>query len=48
MDRTMRFDCNGNDITCMKVFDALAYPCDTCNIKDCPDREIYDDVEERF
>lgn len=40
MDRTIRFDSKGNDITCMKVFDALENPCDACNIEDCPDREI--------
>ena len=36
MDRTIRYDINGNDITCMKVFDALENPCDACNIEDCP------------
>ena len=45
MDRIITFDCEGNDITCMKVFDALMYPCNVCNIEDCPDREIYDNVE---
>lgn len=45
MDRTITLDCDGNDITCMKVFDALAYPCSACNIKDCPDRETYDDLK---
>ena len=43
MDRTITLDCNGNDITCMKVFDALKYPCSACDIKDCPDRETYQD-----
>lgn len=47
MDRTISFDCDGNDITCMKVFDALAYPCSACDIEDCPDREIYKDDEEQ-
>ena len=42
MDRTIRLDSNGNDITCMKVFDALMYPCDACNIESCEDREIYE------
>ena len=43
MDRTIKLDSNGNDITCMKVFDALENPCDACDIKNCPDREIYED-----
>ena len=42
MGRTISFDYEGHDITCMKVFDALAYPCNACNITDCPDREMYD------
>lgn len=45
MDRTITLDCDGNDITCMKVFDALAYPCSACDIEDCPDRETYDDLK---
>ena len=45
MDRTITLDCDGNDITCMKVFDALAYPCSACDIKDCPDRETYSEVK---
>lgn len=48
MDRTISFDCNGNDITCMKVYDALAYPCDACDIEDCPDRETYEDLKQDF
>ena len=46
MSRTVSFDCDGNDITCMKVFDALKYPCSACDIEDCPDRETYDVDEE--
>ena len=47
MDRVISFDCDGNDITCMKVFDGLEYPCSACDIKDCPDRDSYDiDVSE--
>lgn len=43
MSRTIKLDSNGNIITCMKVFDALLYPCDVCDIEDCPDKETYDD-----
>ena len=45
MDRVISFDSDGNDITCMKVYDALAYPCDACDIKDCPDRETYEELK---
>ena len=48
MSRTITLDCDGNDITCMKVFDALAYPCDACDIEDCPDRETYEDLKQDF
>lgn len=48
MSRTITFDCDGNDITCMKVFDALAYPCNACDNKDCPDREVCEDIKEEF
>lgn len=48
MDRTISFDCDGNDITCMKVFDALEYPCSACNNKDCPDRETYKDIKKDY
>ena len=48
MSRTITLDCDGNDITCMKVFDALKYPCSACDNKDCPDRETYEDIKEDF
>lgn len=32
---------DGEDIMCMKEFDALKYPCDECNRKDCEEREEY-------
>ena len=48
MDRVISFDSDGNDITCMKVYDALAYPCDACDIKDCPDRETYEELKQDF
>ena len=48
MSRTVSFDNNGNDITYMKVFDALAYPCDACDIKDCPNRETYNNDDNHY
>ena len=48
MDRIIRLDSNGNDITCMKEFDALKYPCSCCDVKDCPDRETYEDLKQEF
>ena len=46
MSRIVSFDSEGNDITCMKEFDALAYPCNACDNEDCQDRETYWDKEE--
>ena len=46
MSRILSFDSDGNDITCMKEFDALEHPCSACNNEDCPDRETYWDKEE--
>ena len=48
MSRIISFDPEGNDITCMKEFDALAYPCSACDNDDCPDRETYEDLKEDF
>lgn len=45
MARTISLDSDGNDITCMKVFDALAYPCSACDIEDCPYRETYENLK---
>lgn len=39
MSRIISFDSEGNDITCMKEFDALEYPCSACDNEDCPDRD---------
>ena len=43
MSRTITYDSQGNDITCMKEFDALKYPCKECDITDCEEREDYED-----
>ena len=39
MSRIISFDSEGNDITCMKEFDALAYPCSACDNENCPNRD---------
>lgn len=39
------YDSYGNDITCMKNFDALAYPCKECDRTDCEERESYNDKD---
>lgn len=39
MGKRLAFDSEGKDITCMKEFDALAYPCKECNRTDCEERE---------
>lgn len=40
MSRSIQLDSDGNDITCMKEFDALRYPCKECNREDCKERGI--------
>lgn len=39
MSRTIQLDINGNDITCVKEFDALKYPCEECSRQDCEERK---------
>lgn len=46
MCKTITYDLRGIDITCMKEFDALKYPCKECDRKDCDEREEYG-VEEK-
>lgn len=41
MSITITYDSQGNDITCMKEFDALKYPCKECDRTDCDNREEY-------
>lgn len=41
MSRSIQLDLDGSDITCMKEFDALKYPCDECIKEDCEEREEY-------
>lgn len=47
MSRTITYDSQGNDITCMKEFDALKYPCKECDRTDCEEREDYEKTESR-
>lgn len=44
MGRSILLDSYGCDITCMKEFDALRYPCDGCTREDCEEREEYHDI----
>ena len=41
MSKTIMYDSQGRDITCMKEFDALKYPCRECDRTDCEEREDY-------
>lgn len=46
MSRSIQLDSDGNDITCMKEFDTLKYPCRECDREGCDEREEYrKDVE---
>lgn len=40
MSSPIQLDSDGNDITCMKEFDALKYPCRECKRQDCEEREV--------
>lgn len=42
MSRLIQLDSDGNDITCMKEFDALKYPCRECDRDVCDEREQYE------
>lgn len=46
MSRNITFDLQGNDITCMKEFDALLYPCKECSVVDCEEREEYENISD--
>lgn len=45
MSIKITYDSQGNDITCMKEFDALKYPCKECDRTDCDNREEYKEGE---
>lgn len=39
MSRLIQLDSSDNNITCMKEFDALKYPCRECDRENCEERE---------
>ena len=41
MSKTITYNSQCKDITCMKEFEALKYPCRECNREDCEKREEY-------
>lgn len=45
MSRSIQLDSDDKDITCMKEFDALEYPCKECDREDCDEREEYKETE---
>ena len=47
MSRTITYDSHGKDITCMKEFDALKYPCLECDRETCEEREDYEKTKSR-
>ena len=42
MSRTITYDSHGKDITCMKEYDALKYPCQECDRTDCEESGNYE------
>lgn len=38
MSKLIQLNSDGNDITYMKEFDALKYPCDSCDRADCEEK----------
>ena len=47
MSRTITYDSQGKDITCMKIFDALKYPCNECDREDCEEREEHAEIKSK-
>ena len=45
MSKTIMYDSQGRDITCMKEFDALKYPCQGCDRTDCEEMKNYETEE---
>ena len=41
MSKMITYDSQDKDITCMKEYDALKYPCNECDRTDCEERENY-------
>ena len=47
VSRTITYDSQCRDITCMKEFDALKYPCQECDREVCEEREDYEKTKSR-
>lgn len=47
MSRTITYNSQGRDITCMKEYDALKYPCQECDRTDCEEGENYEKTKSR-
>ena len=47
MSRTITYDSQGRDVTCMKEYDALRYHCQECDREDCEEREDYEKAKNR-
>lgn len=47
MSKIITYDSQGNDITCVKEFHALKYPCQECGSEDCEERENYEKTDNR-
>ena len=47
MSITITYDSQGRDITCMKEYDALKYPCQEYDRTDCEEREDYSGEENK-
>lgn len=47
MSRIITYDSQGKDITCIREFDALKYPCQECDRTDCEEREDYEKTKSR-
>ena len=47
MSRTITYDLQGRDITYMKEYGALKYPCQECDREICEEREDYSGEEKQ-
>ena len=47
MSKTITYDSQGRDITCMKEYSTLKYPCQECDREDCEERKDYEKTKSR-
>ena len=47
MSKTIMYNSQGRDITCMKEYGALKYPCQECDREDCDEREDCEKTKSR-